>query len=221
MDAITAITSRKSTRAYTEQPVSHEAIEALLECASRAPSGVNSQPWHVCVLQGKTKEAVTAALISARDQKLEPNPDYDYYPKDWIEPYSSRRVACGKALYNALGIRHGQRDRQMLAWENNYRFFGAPVGLLFFIDQVLKTGSWVDIGMFIQNVMIAANASGLATCPQASLAEYPDIVREILAIEPSRRLVCGMSLGYADLTHPVNQYQLSRVKPAEFTRWYD
>ncbi len=222
METLEAIKRRKSIRAYLDRPVAQNDIEQILSCASQAPSGVNTQPWQVAVVQGQTKTAITEALIAARRSNEKPNPDYDYYPDDWQEPYNGRRIACGRALYKALGIeRKDRKQSQQRAWENNYRFFGAPVGLFFSIHQSLNTGSWVDMGMFIQTVMIAATAKGLSTCPQASLAEFPDIVRRILDIDDQYRLICGMSLGYADTKQAVNQYQLPRESPDHFARWFD
>jgi len=221
MDTLSAISARKSIRAYTRQNVSHEDIESILESASGAPSGVNSQPWHVSIVQGHTKMALTEALIAARTNQPTPTPDYQYYPDNWSEPYKSRRISCGKALYKALNISHEDKQRKLKAWENNYRFFGAPIGLFFFVDKHLSKGSWVDMGMFIQTVMIAATAKGLATCAQASLAEFPHIVRDILKIDDQYLLISGMCLGYADTTHAVNQYQLPRESPTSFTQWYD
>ena len=222
METLAAIQQRKSIRAYTDQPVAHEDIEEILTIASRAPSGVNIQPWQVAVVQGETKAAITEALIAARRTNQESKPDYDYYPTDWEEPFNSRRIACGRALYEALGIGRKERKKsQQQAWENNYRFFGAPVGLYFYIDRSLNKGSWIDMGMFIQNIMIAATAKGLGTCPQASVAEFPDIVRNILEIDEQYILMCGMALGYTDTEQAVNQYQLPREPTDTFTRWFD
>jgi nitroreductase len=205
MDVFEAIQTRKSTRAYLARDVAQEDIEHILNTAARAPSGVNTQPWKVAVVKGKTKQQITDALIQARQAAREPEPDYAYYPDEWKDPYRMRRIACGKALYSALGIEKGDKHAQMQAWENNYRFFGAPLGLFFFIDQQLNKGSWLDMGMFIENVMLAAVGHGLATCPQASLADYPTMVREILGFEQQFQLICGMSLGYEDPNQPVNQ----------------
>ena len=131
------------------------------------------------------------------------------------------RIDCGKALYSALDISKEDKTRQMQAWENNYRFFGAPVGLLFFIDRDMNKGSWIDMGMYIENVMLAAVGLGLATCPQASIAEYPQVIRDILGVEEQFSLICGMALGYADQEHPVNQYRLGREPQESYTTWFD
>jgi nitroreductase len=218
---IEAMTQRKTIRAFLADPVPRSTIEAILEAARWAPSGVNSQPWQVGVVTGPVKEQITQRLLEAREQGLPSNPDYQYYPLKWVEPYRSRRVNTGKALYAALGIDKSDKTRQMQAWTNNYRFFGAPVGVFFFLDKAMEKGSWLDMGMFIQNVMLAARAYGLETCPQASLAEYPEIIRELLDLPDSLAVVCGMALGIADRTHPVNQYRLPRVSVSDFTRWYE
>ena len=218
---IDAIEARQSTRAYTSQDVASTDIEQILNSAARAPSGVNTQPWRVAVTRDSTKQRISDALLAARNSGSEPQPDYSYYPSEWKEPYRKRRVLCGKALYSALGIAKSDKARQQQAWENNYHFFGAPVGLFFFVDRGLNKGSWLDMGMFIQNVMLAAVGHGLATCPQASLADYPQTVRDILGIDEQYLLICGMALGYADLSHPVNQYRLDREPQEQFTSWFD
>ena len=221
MDALEAIKARYSTRAFLDKAVTHEQIVQILSHASWAPSGVNTQPWKVAVVEGSTKQRITETLIQARASRQEPNPDYSYYPDRWEDPYRMRRIICGKALYKALDISKDDKTRQQQAWNNNYHFFGAPVGLFFFVDKNLNTGSWLDMGMFLQNVMLAATGMGLATCPQASLADYPSLVRDILQIENHYAVVCGMALGYADNDHPVNQYRLDREPVNGFTNWHD
>ena len=221
MDVLEAMRGRKSTRAYLDKPVARETVEAILDAARWAPSGVNSQPWQVAVVTGTIKARIGDELLAARQARQPENPDYAYYPKDWQEPYKSRRKATGLALYQALNIGKDDAFARIKAWNNNYRFFGAPVGLLFFVDRALAQGAWVDMGMFIQNVMLAARGHGLETCPQASLAEYPVIVRGILTIPATRALVCGMALGYADASAPVNCYRIEREPVGAFMSWYE
>ncbi len=221
MDVLEAMRGRKSTRAYLDKPVARATVELILDAARWAPSGVNSQPWQVAVVTGATKERISADLLAARTAGQPENPDYAYYPSEWREPYKSRRKATGLALYQALNIGKEDTSARLKAWNNNYRFFGAPVGLLFFVDRALAQGAWVDMGMFIENVMLAARAYGLETCPQASLAEYPDIVRGILNIPDMRALVCGMALGFADSNAPVNSYRIEREPVSAFITWHD
>lgn len=221
MDVLEAMRRRASTRAFLDRPVERGTIEAMLDAARWAPSGVDSQPWRVAVVSGATKRRITEQLLAERVAGKPERPDYRYYPERWDEPYKSRRVACGLALYRALGIGRDDADRRLKAWNNNYSFFGAPTGLFFFVDRRLAQGSWVDMGMFIENVMLAALAYDLATCPQAALAEYPDIVRRLLDVPDSFALICGMALGYPDAAAPVNNYRTAREPVANFTAWYE
>ncbi len=220
MNIIESITTRYACRAYLDKPVNRSDLEKILDTARWSPSGVNTQPWRVAVVTGKTRQRITDTLTQAREDKLPKNPDYTYYPAKWHEPYKSRRKNTGLSLYAALGIQKNDPDSQKNAWYNNYRFFGAPVGLLFFIEKDMGKGSWVDMGMFLQSIMLVANGLGLATCPQASLIEYPDKIRDILDISDNLHLVTGMSLGYPDKTHPVNNYRLDREAVNSFTSWY-
>jgi nitroreductase len=221
MDVLEAIRRRASTRAYLDKPVERATVEAILDAARWAPSGTNAQPWQVVVVTGAIKRKISAALLAERTAGRPENPDYAYYPKQWNEPYRSRRIACGLALYQALKIGRDDKDARLKAWNNNYSFFGAPVGLLFFLDRALEKGSWIDMGMFIENVMLAALGHGLATCPQASIAEYPDIVRRLVQVPDTRALVCGMALGWPDTSAPVNNYRTAREPVENFTAWLD
>ncbi len=221
MDVLTAIQSRASTRAFLDRPVDRATITAILDTARWSPSGANTQPWEVCAVTGTTRQRITEALLAAREAGLAPDPDYAYYPAEWVDPFKTRRVECGMALYGAQGIKREDRERRIEAWNDNYRFFGAPAGLLVFIDRRMEKGSWVDLGMFVQSIMLAALGHGLATCPQAALAEYPNHVRNILGVDDNLALVCGLSLGYPDPKAPVNNYRTTREPVDGFTRWYD
>jgi len=220
MEVTEAIRNRKSVRAFLDKPVPDELVNEILDCARWAPSGGNSQPWHVAVLTGKTKQQVGSALAKRRADGVNANPDYQYYPSEIEEPYIARKRACGHTLYSALGIERNDIETRKAQWMKNYHSFRAPVMLLFFIDSILEKGSWVDIGMFIQNVMLAARGHGLETCPQAALAEYPDVVRNLLNIPDCRKLVCGMALGYADYNDPSYQYRTEREPLKEFAQWF-
>lgn len=220
MEILEAIEGRCSTRAFLDRDVSDETLRAILETARWAPSGGNLQPWRVAVVKGETKQRITDAIIEARIAKQPDNPDYVYYPQEWVEPYKGRRKACGLALYQALDIGRREVERMTDAWYDNYRFFGAPVGLLFFVERKLGQGCWIDMGTFIQSVMLAARAHGLETCPQVSLADYAGLVRDILEIDDEWMLLCGLSLGYADPEAAVNNYRTEREEVDSFTEWH-
>ena len=221
-----AIWSRRSTRAFLPRPVARALIEDLLHIASRAPSGTNTQPWQVYVLQGPAKAALEADVCAAHDavrddpsQASRHVESYDYYPQRWVSPFIDRRRENGWSLYGLLGIERGQKDRMHAQHQRNYRFFDAPVGLMFTIDRVLGRGSLLDCGMFLQTLMIAARARGLDTCPQAAWNSYSDIVLRHLGAAPAAMLVCGMALGYGDPHATVNALRTPRVAPAEFATW--
>ncbi|MBL0420331.1 nitroreductase [Ramlibacter sp. AW1] len=223
-----AIASRFSARAFLPRPVPRETIEGILEVARRSPSGTNTQPWRVYVLQGASREALVAQVCAAHDAiyadpslAQEYPEDWDYYPRQWVSPYLDRRRENGWGLYGLLGIARGEKDKMHAQHQRNFRFFDAPVGLMFTIDRVLGRGSLMDYGMFLQNIMVAARARGLHTCPQAAWNGFSRIVLPHIGAGPDEMLVCGMSLGWADETAPVNHFHTPREPVASFTRWLD
>lgn len=157
-----AVTSRRSIRAFLPRPVARADIEAILDVARRAPSGSNTQPWRVYVLTGESKARLSEAIGEAYDQ---PDADtlhreeYPYYPRTWVDPYQSRRRKVGWDLYGLLGIGRAEKARMRAQHARNFRFFDAPVGLIFAIDRVMEQGSWLDYGMFLEAVMVAARAA--------------------------------------------------------------
>lgn len=221
-----AITSRMSARAFTQQAVPQQTLQDILQVASRAPSGTNCQPWKVYVLQGNSRNSLVDKVCAAHDA-LRANPalaaeyreEYDYYPEKWVSPYIDRRRENGWGLYNLLGIGKGDKDKMHVQHQRNYRFFDAPVGLMFTIDRVMGRGSLLDYGMFLQNIMVAARARGLHTCPQAAWNGYASLILPHIGAGPDEMLVCGMALGYADADQPVNSFHTPRVPVSEFTHW--
>ncbi len=215
------ILQRKSTRAYLDIPVEAEKIQKILDLARHAPSGVNTQPWQVAVVRGNTKQLLDEQLEQAFRTGRKAELDYQYYPTQWTEPYKSRRKACGLKMYSALNITREDKQRQKDQWAANYRAFEAPVALFFFVDAMAEKGTFLDYGMFLQSVMLAAVDQGLATCPQAALAEYPDIVKQHLGYDQDTVLICGMALGYEDTSAAVNSYRTEREDYTAFTRFFD
>jgi nitroreductase len=220
MNVIEAMQQRQSIRAYQARPVEPETIRRLLDAARHAPSGVNTQPWQVAVVIGQSKQRLQQRLEAAFRRGEAPQMGYPYYPASWQEPYKARRLACGLALYGALGIEREERARQLEQRAANFRAFDAPVMLLFFIDPALATGSYLDYGMFLQSLMLAAVEEGLATCPQASLGEYPQIVKEELGYGDGLILICGMALGYAEEGARINRYRTAREPVEGFTQFF-
>ena len=223
-----AIHSRMSVRAFLPRVVPRETLEQLLAIASRAPSGTNTQPWKVYVLQGDSRDSLVGKVCAAHDA-IRANPElaaqykeeYDYYPEKWVSPYIDRRRENGWGLYGLLGIGKGDKDKMHAQHQRNYQFFDAPVGLMFTLDRVMGRGSLVDYGMFMQNIMVAARGHGLHTCPQAAWNGFAKIILPHIGAGDDEMLVCGMALGYADESALVNTFRTPRVGVQAFTTWLD
>ncbi len=219
-----AIASRTSVRAFLPTPVPREVIEDILRVASRAPSGTNTQPWKVCVLTGAAKTALSRKIAAAHDDPAVAathTEEYAYYPTEWRSPFIDRRRKIGWDLYGLLGIGKTDKARMHAQHGRNYSFFDAPVGLMFTIDRVLQRGSWLDYGMFIQSVMVAARGRGLDTCPQAAFNQYHRIILDHIGAPSNEMLVCGMSLGFADPADIANTLVTEREPVAGFTHFLD
>jgi nitroreductase len=218
-----AITSRRSLRAFLPTPVPREMIEDILSISARAPSGTNTQPWKVHVLTGASRDALCQRIIAVHndpEQRAQHHEEYAYYPEQWTSPYIDRRRKVGWDLYTLLGIAKTDKARMHDQHGRNYRFFDAPVGLIFTIGRLMCQGSWLDYGMFLQNIMVAARARGLDTCPQAAFTQFHRLITEQLQLPASEMVVCGMSLGYADPAAPENQLVTDREPVAGFTHFH-
>jgi nitroreductase len=214
-----AITSRASIRAFLPTPVQQDVI---LRVASRAPSGTNTQPWKVTVLTGEALTSLAAKVHAAFDDPAAAathSEEYAYYPTEWRSPYIDRRRKVGWDLYGLLGIQKTDKARMHAQHGRNYTFFDAPVGLMFTIDRVMQQGSWLDYGMFLQNIMVAARARGLDTCPQAAFTQFHKIILAHIEAPSSDMFVCGMSLGWADPDAVENGLVTDREPVQGFTRF--
>jgi nitroreductase len=219
-----AITSRASVRAFLPTPVPREVIEDMLRVAARSPSGTNTQPWNVWVLTGDTKRALSQKLQAAHNDPAVAathTEDYAYYPTHWQSPFIERRRKVGWDLYSLLGLAKTDKAGMHAQHGRNYNFFDAPVGLMFTIDRVMQQGSWLDYGMFMQSLMVAARGRGLDTCPQAAFNQYHRIILPHIGAPEAHRLVCGMSLGYADAAAVANTLTTEREAVANFTRFLE
>jgi nitroreductase len=194
-----ALLSRRSVRAFKPDAVPLALVEEILALASRAPSGTNVQPWKVRALAGTVRERISVAMLEAYATEGAGSfrRPYNYYPVKWREPYLARRRKIGWDLYGLLGLTRDNKAGMDAQYARNYKFFDAPVALIFTLDADMEIGSWLDYGMFLQSIMIAARAKGLDTCPQAAIANAHRVLRRELAIPDSEQIVCGMSLGYA------------------------
>ncbi len=216
-----AIIERRSMRAFTEKPVERQLVERILTVAARAPSNTNIQPWRALVLAGAEKDRLCKSVVAAHyERSTEYESEYRFYPNPFFEPYLSRRREVGWELYGLLGIKRGEDEKIHAQHGRNFLFFDAPVGILFTIDRRLGEGSWIDYGMFLQNILIVAEAHGLHTCAQGAFATYHKVIRKLLPVTDSEIVMCGVSLGYANEAAPENTLKSRRAGVAEFAAFF-
>lgn len=216
------IRSRRSVRAFLPTPVPRAEIETILDVASRAPSGTNTQPWQVYVLTGARKQALSDEIVRTfydADAMAEHHEEYDYYPEKWIDPFLARRRKIGLDLYGLLGLKRDNPEGMKAQQARNYQYFDAPVGLVFTMDRVMGRGSLLDYGMFMQNIMISARAHGLDTCAQAAFNQFHKIIARHLNLPSEQKVICSMALGYADPDKIENTLETDRVPVSEFAHF--
>ena len=212
-----AIRTRHSVRRFLTRPVPRDDLAELLALAACAPSGTNVQPWRVYALAGEPLRGLSDTIVERFMAGRKEGREFDYYPTDWKEPYLSRRRDVGLGLYGLLGLGKDDKAGMKAQTARNFLFFGAPVGLIFTMDRQLGKGMFIDYGMFMANLMTAARARGLDTCPQAAFADYHQTIREVLGLPDNELVVCGMALGYADPDAPENRLRTAREPVAAFT----
>ncbi|HRK18537.1 MAG TPA: nitroreductase [Hyphomicrobiaceae bacterium] len=220
LDVVSAIVERRSIRRFLDRPVSLDTVRAILSQAARAPSATNSQPWLVHVVSGDTRRRISEAVLAATDVELVKQPYYPYFPTDAGEPYQSRRAEFGIAMTELDGFNRRDPEGLRQALRMNYLFFGAPVGLFFCLERKMLYGSWVDVGMFMQNVMLLARGHGLDTCAQVSWTNYGAILHKELSLPDDRVIVAGMSLGFADPEAKPNDLRTKRATIDEFATFH-
>ena len=215
-----ALESRRSVRAFLPTPVPRATVERILTLAARAPSGTNMQPWNVHVVGGGAKDALCDAVQAAFDAKDHGAPEWQYYPDPFFEPYLSRRRKIGWDLYGLLGIARGEAAKMHAQHARNFRFFGAPVGMVVTIHRDLKIGSWLDLGIFLGGICTAARGEGLHSCLQAAWAPYHRIIRDHLPIPPEHTVVCGVALGQEDPAAAENALRTDRAPVGDFATFH-
>jgi nitroreductase len=216
-----AVLSRHSCRSFTQQPVDLGLVREMLDCARFVPSGGNFQPWTVHVVAGASMTGFRAMLAP----KIEATPlggaaEYDVYPSHVKEPYRSRRFKVGEDMYAHIGIKRDDKAGRVRQFARNYDFFGAPVGIFFFLDRSMGPPQWSDLGMFIQSLMLLAREKGLETCPQEAWASRYREVTEFLGVGPEMMLFCGLALGFGDYEAPINRLRAERAPLKEFASFH-
>ena len=219
MELLEGIETRKSIRAFKSTPIPEETIGRIIKAASKSPSYTNTQPWEVAVVSGKKKEELSKILYELAKSKVTPNPDLPR-PQTWPPELERRIKEHGARRFRTLGIERADEQQRAELRLSNFEFYGAPYALFLFLDSTLSSWSIFDMGLFAQSIILAAHSFGVGSCIQATLADYPDAVREFLGIPKTKRLVVGMSIGYPDLEARLNAYQSLRVSPDDFVQWH-
>ena len=219
MESLEGIETRRSFRAFKSTPIPEETLERILKAAGKSPSYTNTQPWEVVVISGKRKEELSRILCGLVKSGVTPNPDL-LLPKNWPPELERRAKEHGMKRFQAIGIeRADERQRRALRLLN-FEFYGAPCVLFLFMDSTLSSWSIFDMGLFAQSLILAAHSFGVGSCLQASLAGYPDAIREFLGIPKTKQLILGISVGYPDLEARINTYQSVRVGLGDFVQWH-
>ena len=216
-----ALRARKSVRAFRADPVPREVVEAILEDAARSPSGTNLQPWKVHVVMGPARDRLVAEVLAHRETR--PDDSVAEFPNRGKrkEPYTTRMRTLGKAMYGLIGIPKGDEAAGWEQWGRNYKFFDAPVGLIVTIDKDLGSMSYIDLGIFLQSLMLSATSRGLSTCAQGAWNQFWSATRRVLEVPDDEYIVCGVSLGYEDTSAPVNTLVSEREPVSSFTTWHE
>jgi nitroreductase len=212
-----ALATRKTIRAFRHDPVPTKTILEIIEKAARAPSGGNLQPWKAYVLNGAARDELVrrTAEERARNPRGE-MPEYHIYPPELTEPFATRRFRVGEMMYATMNIPREDKASRLKFFGGNWSFFGAPAGIIFTVDRQMQQGQWSDVGMFLQSIMLLAREYGLDTCPQEAWAVWHRVIREYLSVPQNEMIFCGMAIGYADTTHPVNGLFTERAPLAEY-----
>ena len=215
------IKSRYSVRSFTDGTVDIETIREILEISSNAPSGGNIQPWKVYVVTGKTKEKLIKKALSNFDNGVQEKIEYDIYPRPLDEEYKKRRSECARDMYTALSIKQDDTELRLSQIRENFKFFGAPVGMIVTIDKAFAENGWGHVGMFIQNICLSAVDNDMGTCLQESWSIYPETVKDVLNIPDNEVVWCGIALGYPNKDHPINNYRTSRESIEKFVTFIE
>ena len=223
MNVKEAFISRRSVRRFLPDPIPKDKIKNILECSAFAPSGHNIQPWHVYVVEGEKKQAITNSILESIENGSAKNfkQEFDYYPTEWYEPYISRRRAVGFELYKLLGIAKDDYEARNKQMQENFHFFGAPVGMFITMDRRLAEGTFIDLGMFIQSILVGARGEGLHTCGQVAFTKFHTILSKELEFDENEMLVCGVSMGYEDESAPENKLRVEKLKHDQFSTFID
>jgi nitroreductase len=220
-DFLSIITRRHCKRAFLDRPVSREALERVLTAAAHAPSPRNTQFWQVAVLMGEARAALSQRLWAALDSPEQYEHDYVNRPSPMGAPYEQRAFDWGAAFYGTTAISRDDSAARRDFERQNLNFYGAPVAMIFHLPHNAVAGTFLEMGFFLQNVMLGLVSTGLGSCPQYSVARYADVIRDVLGLGADRLVVCSLSVGHVDESAPINRFHPRRAALSEYTQWHD
>ena len=218
---LSVITARHCKRAFLRRPVPRETLETVLRAAGQAPSSQNTQLWQVAVLSGAARDELSRRLCEDFDSQRPVKLDYRNRPAELAQVYRDRGREADLGFYRAKGIEPVDQAARRARLRENYLFYGAPVEMIFHLPADATHGTFLEMGLFLQNVMLGLVACGLGSCPQGSVAAYPDTIREFLGLGDDRLIVCGLAVGYVEETASINAFSPPRAALESYARWLD
>ena len=215
------IKSRYSVRSFLDKDVDFEKVKSILDTANSAPSGGNIQPWKVYVLGNNSKNKLVTQALNNYDTGVQEDIEYEIYPKSLAEEYKKRRSQCAADMYEALSIARNDIDTRLKQVRENFKFFGAPIGMIVTIDKSFAQNGWGHVGMFLQNLWLTAINEGLGVCLQESWSIYPKTVKKVIDCPDNEIIWCGIAMGYPNNEDPINNYRTSRDSIDKFASFID
>ena len=215
------IESRYSVRSFLDKDVGFKKVKSILDTANSAPSGGNIQPWKVYVLGKNSKNELVTQALNNYDTGVQEDIEYEIYPKPLAEEYKKRRSQCAADMYDALSIARDDIDTRLKQVRENFKFFGAPIGMIVTIDKSFAQNGWGHVGMFLQNLWLTAISEGLGVCLQESWSIYPKTVKKVIDCPDNEMIWCGIAMGYPNNEDPINNYRTSRDSIDTFASFID
>lgn len=220
MNVSEAIKQRRSVRAYLDKPVDPELIKKIFLQAQDSPSNCNTQPWHVVVVSGDARDKLAKAMVDEIMSGKAPEPHFTPGDQNLKDEYRKRQIACAISLYDAMDIKYEEKEKRQQLMVRNWQFFGAPHAAFFSMPKTMSEINAVDMGIYLQSIMLLLTENGLASCPQGALAMYPDAVHEMANIPEGHAIMFGLSFGYADPDHQINQFDVGREELEQLVEFH-
>ncbi len=220
MNVSDAIKQRRSVRAYLDKPVAPQLIEKIFQQAQDSPSNCNTQPWHVVVVSGEARDRLEKAMVADILSGKPPTPYFTPGDQGLKDEYRKRQIDCAVALYGAMNIKKEDKQKRQELMVQNWQFFGAPHAAFFSMPKTMSEINAVDMGIYLQSIMLLLTENGLSSCPQGALAMYPDAVHEMTNVPEGHAIMFGLSFGYAKDDAVINSFDVGREELSTSVTFY-